>query len=141
MLWQIQCVPYLDSSSSSRRLTAAALHSLSNLERGSVRTSLYSDWGSCWISISPPVCVHIVDISINLQILCNQKMRFLIYIMWGLNNIMDVVCDLRINKLFTINSYISMYKPTEVQKFSFLCDLFKDQEVIFMTKWLYRTSL
>lgn len=53
--------------------------------------------------------------------------------MWGLNNIMDVVCALRINKLFTINSYISMYKPTEVQKFSFLCDLFKDQEVIFMT--------
>lgn len=52
--------------------------------------------------------------------------------MWGLNNIMDVVCDLRINKLFTINSYIYMYKPTEVQKFSFLCDLFKDQEVIFM---------
>lgn len=54
--------------------------------------------------------------------------------MWGLNNIMDVVCDLRINKLFTINSYIYMYKHTEVQKFSFLCDLFKDQEVIFMTK-------
>lgn len=53
--------------------------------------------------------------------------------MWGLNNIMDVVCDLRINKLFTIHSYISMYKPTEVPKFSFLCDLFKDQEVIFMT--------
>lgn len=47
--------------------------------------------------------------------------------MWGLNNIMDVVCDLRINKLFTIDSYIYMYKPTEVQKFSFLCDLFKDQ--------------
>lgn len=45
--------------------------------------------------------------------------------MWGLNNIMDVVCDLQINKLFTINSYISMYKPTEVPKFSFLCDLLK----------------
>lgn len=123
MLWLIQCVPYLDSSSSSRRLTAAALHSLSSLERGSVRTSLYSDWGSCWISISPPVCVHIEDISINLQILCNQKMRFHIYYV-------GPQCDLRINKLFTINSYISMYKPTEVQKFSFLCNLFKDQEVL-----------
>lgn len=133
MLWQIQCVPYLDSSSSSRRLTAAALHSLSSLERGSVRTSLYSDWGSCWISISPPVCVHIEDIiSFNFKFYATKKWDSL-YIMWGLNNIMDVVCDLRINKLFTINSYISMYKPTEVQKFSFLCDLFKDQEVIFMT--------
>lgn len=137
MLWQIQYVPYLDSSSSSRRLTAAALHSLSSLERGSVRTSLYSDWGSCWISISPPVCVHIEDISINLQILCNQKMRFLIYIMWGLNNIMDVVCDLRINKLFTINSYIYM----KCKSFHFCATFLKIKRSYSWRKWLYRTSL
>lgn len=51
------------------------------------------------------------------------------YILCGASIIQWMLCV----KLLTINSYISMYKPTEVQKFSFLCDLFKDQEVIFMT--------
>lgn len=116
LLWQILCIPYLDSSSSKRRLTPAALHSLSSLERGSVRTSLYSDCGSCWISISPPACTkhsHKGYKYYFVVIMQPKKCESSYFIMWGLNNI-----------YIYIYTYIYMYKPTEEQKCSFLCELF-----------------